>query len=268
MTQTTRTELNTITGNDGAKKGNTVILPPMDIFESIELIKSTGIKPRVTMLDPWYNKGFGEIRTDYDDFVISILEALIGTSDHVFLWGFPEIIAQYFNRIPTEYQLVAWLTWYYKNNPSVIRGWRSSQNACLHLSQGDARLYPEHFLNDAQKEKLKAGKLRYMPGPTSVIEAGLLVGFVGKDEQTGHPSQKPLKVYEPLFFMTTKEEDLIYDPMCGSGTTGAYALKHNRNAILSDINEEYISIVESRLLEKRIPPNGILPSTLTAVLQA
>ena len=58
-----------------------------------------------------------------------------------------------------------------------------------------------------------------MPGPTSVIEAALLVGFVGKNEQTGHPSQKPLKVYEPLFF-TTEEDDLIYDPMCGSGEIG------------------------------------------------
>lgn len=267
MAQMTFAGLDKIPSNNGAKKGNAVILPPMDIFESIELIKSTDIKPRVTMLDPWYNKGFGEIRTDYDDFVISILEALIGISDHVFLWGFPEIIAQYFNRIPTEYHLVAWLTWYYKNNPSVIRGWRSSQNACLHLSQGDAKLYPEHFLNDAQKEKLEAGKLRYMPGPTSVIEAALLVGFVGKDEQTGHPSQKPLKVYESLFFMTTKENDLIYDPMCGSGTTGAFALKHNRAAILSDISEEYTSIVESRLLEERIPPNITSPSMLTTTLQ-
>lgn len=55
--------------------------------------------------------------------------------------------------------------------------------------------------------------------------------------------------------------------MCGSGTTGAFALKHNRTAILSDINEEYISTVESRLLEKRIHPNRTLPSTLTATLQ-
>ena len=120
MTQMTFAGLDKIPSNNGAKKGNAVILPPMDIFESIELIKSTDIKPRVTMLDPWYNKGFGEIRPDYNDFVISILEALIGISDHVFLWGFPEIVAQYFNRIPTEYQLVAWLTWYYKNNPSVL----------------------------------------------------------------------------------------------------------------------------------------------------
>lgn len=267
MNQMTFTEFDKITHNSKPKKDNVVILPPMDVFESIEWIRLAGIKPRVIMLDPWYNKGFGEIRDDYNDFVVSILEALIGISDHVFLWGFPEIVAHYFNRIPTEYKLVAWLTWYYKNNPSVIRGWRSSQNACLHLSQGDAQLYPEHFLNDVQKEKLSKGKLRYMPGPTSVIEASLLVGFVGRSEQTGHPSQKPLKVYEPLFFMTTKEEDLIYDPMCGSGTTGAFALEHNRVAILSDINEEYISMVESRLLKKRIHSNSALSSMLKANLE-
>ena len=68
MTQMTFAELDEVTRNNGNRKGNAVILPPMDIFESIELIKSTGIKPCVTMLDPWYNKGFGEIRTDYNDF--------------------------------------------------------------------------------------------------------------------------------------------------------------------------------------------------------
>ena len=68
--------------------------------------------------------------------------------------------------------------------------------------------------------------------------------------------------------MTTEEDDLIYDPMCGSGTTGAFALKHNRDAILSDISEEYISIVESRLLQQRIHSNKGLCSTLTATLQA
>ena len=179
MTQMTFTELDDTTRNSGTKKGNAIILLPMDVFESIELIRSAGIKPRISMLDPWYNKGFGEIRDDYNDFIISILEALIGISDHVFLWGFPEIVAQYFNRIPTEYKLVAWLTWYYKNNPSVIRGWRSSQSTCLHLSQSDAKLYPEHFLNDAQKEKLRAGKLRYMPGPNECNRSRLVGRLCG-----------------------------------------------------------------------------------------
>jgi hypothetical protein len=69
----------------------------------------------------------------------------------VYFWGFPEIVAQFVERIPALLDLVCWLTWYYKNNPSVIRGWRSSQSACLHLSHPGATLYPERFLNDKQR---------------------------------------------------------------------------------------------------------------------
>ncbi len=158
---------------------------------------------------------------------------------------------------------MTWLTWYYKNNPSVIRGWRSSQNACLHLAQPKATLYPEHFLNEAQKQLQAQGKLRYMPGPTSVIEEtlsspmdvieqALLVGFVGKKEQTGHPAQKPLGVFEKLFLMTTKPGDLVFDPMSGSGTTGEAALKMGLMAIISDQSEEYTQFAEKRLQRERL----------------
>lgn len=50
-------------------------------------------------------------------------------SDHVYFWGFPEIVAPFVERIPEPLSLVSWLTWYDKNKPSVIRGWRSSQHA-------------------------------------------------------------------------------------------------------------------------------------------
>src|SRR5262249_17070565 len=96
----------------------------------LQLLKRIGISPKVTMLDPWYNKGFGGIRNDYKEFVIDLMRAAADISDHIFLWGFPEIIAYFVDKLPEPLKLVAWLTWYYKNNPSVIRGWRSSQNAC------------------------------------------------------------------------------------------------------------------------------------------
>jgi site-specific DNA-methyltransferase (adenine-specific) len=73
------------------------------------------------------------------------------------------------------------------------------------------------------------------------------VGFVGKAEQVGHPAQKPVKVIEPLVKMTTKEGDLVLDPMCGSGTTGVACRNLNRRAILCDASEEYISMTEKRL---------------------
>lgn len=228
------------------------ILPPLDVKESLHLIRQLDIRPQVILLDPWYNKGFGGVRDDYREFILDLVRIAGSMADHVFLWGFPEIVAYFVDKLPEPLSLVAWLTWYYKNNPSVIRGWRSSQNACLHLSRPDAALYPEHFLNEVQKQKLAQGKLRYMPGPTSVIEAPLLVGFVGKQEQTGHPSQKPVSVFEQLFLMTTQEGDLIFDPMCGSGTTGEATRTLGRLAILADHSEGYTQISEKRLNVERV----------------
>ena len=124
--------------------------------------------------------------------------------------------------------------------------------ACLHICRPGAILYPEHFLNGAQKEKQVQGKLRYMPGPTSVIEAPLNIGFVGKKEQTGHPAQKPIAVFKPLLEMSSKEGDLVFDPMCGSGTTADAAKLIGRKAIISDHSEEYTLLAESRLGVSRL----------------
>jgi len=226
-----------------------VILPPADVMETFDLIR----RPvTTTILDPWYNKGVGGTRPDYHEWLLSVLYKAAGISEHIFLWGFPEIVHKVLDYLPQGYELVAWLTWYYKNCPSVIRGWRSSQLACLHIAKTSARLYPEHFLNEAQLEKQRQGKLRYMPGPPSVIEAPLLVGFVGKSEQTGHPAQKPIKVIEPLILMTTKEGDIVLDPMCGSGTTGVVCRALKRKAILCDKEEKYVQMTEKRLGLQRL----------------
>jgi hypothetical protein len=222
---------------------------PRDVLESLAAVRSP---VTVVMLDPWYNKGIGGTRTDYDDWLARVVERSSRLADHVYVWGFPEIICKLLNRLPPELSLVAWLTWYYKNCPSVIRGWRSAQYTCLHLAKAAAKLYPEHFLNAAQIDKQQHGKLRYLPGPPSVIDVPLNIGFVGRQEQTGHPAQKPEKVFEPLILMATKPGDVVLDPMCGAGTTGAVCRKLGRKAILCDSSEEYVQMTERRLGITRI----------------
>jgi site-specific DNA-methyltransferase (adenine-specific) len=232
------------------------LLGPSDAFDTLAWAAATGLRPRCVMLDPWYNKGFGGVvdPAEYDAFLVRLLSSAAATgADHVYLWGFPEIVARIVTAIPPPLELVAWLTWYYKNNPSVIRGWRSAQMTCLHLGRPGARLFPEHFFNEAQKAKQAAGKLRYTPGPPSVIEAALLVGFVGRAEQTGHPSQKPVAVFEPLLDMVMEPGDVVLDPMCGSGTTGAAAVRLGLRAVLADASDEYLALCEERLGVTREP---------------
>jgi DNA modification methylase len=219
------------------------LLTPRDVLATIKAAP----KATATILDPWYNKGVGGIRKDYHDWLADLLKVTSKKSDHIFLWGFPEIVGKALEYLPMDFELNAWLTWYYKNCPSVIRGWRSAQNTCLHLMRRTAKTYPEHFLNDAQLRKKAEGKLRYMPGPPSVMEAPLAIGFVRRAEQTGHPSQKPVEVIEPLIRMTTVPGDLVLDPMAGSGTTGVACRLTGRDAILCDASKEYVAIIEKRL---------------------
>jgi site-specific DNA-methyltransferase (adenine-specific) len=246
--------------DDALEQDGVVILPPQDVKQTLSLVSLLGYQFNTVMLDPWYNKGFGGLQDDYLPFFLDVIRQSGDVGEHVYFWGFPEIVAPFVERIPKPLELVCWLTWYYKNNPSVIRGWRSSQNACLHLSRPGAVLHPERFLNHKQLALKEKGKLRYMPGPTSVledsptdvIEQPLLVGFVGRKEQTGHPSQKPFKVYDQLLQMTVSDGGLILDPMCGSGTTGSVAKERGFRAILCDGSDEYTKLVEKRLGVKRL----------------
>lgn len=229
--------------------GNINILTPRDVFNTLEYIKNKGIEPDSIILDPWYNRGEGDVmpEEEYYDFVEKLLVESYEISDQIFLWGYPDVIWKALTFLPEDMELIEWLTWYYKNRPSVDNGWRSSQFACLHLGSPDVELHPEHFLTEEQLEKKEEGKLRYMPGPPSVIEASLPIGFVKEDEQTDHPSQKPTDAIEPLVKMSTEEGDLVLDPMAGSGTTGEVCQYLNRDAILADKSEEYTEMMEERL---------------------
>ena len=219
------------------------VLQPADVFDTLRTVPPV----QTVILDPWYNKGVGGYREDYDEWLSEVIASACRIASHVFVWGFPEIVAHQIPHLPETHGLVTWLTWYYKNCPSVIRGWRSAQNSCLHLASDDAKVYPEHFLTDEQLERLKDGKMRFIPGPPSVLEAPLNIGFVGKKEQTGHPAQKPLAVIEPLILMSTQKGDVVLDPMCGSGTTGEACLRLDRRAILCDESQEWLDVTSERL---------------------
>jgi len=245
-------------------KQGVVVLPPLDIEISSRLLMALGFHAQCCVLDPWYNKGAGGVRDDYDEYLPRLLRCVAPLSDHVFLWGFPEIVARFVRLLPEPLTLKCWLTWFYKNPPSRIRGWRSAQMACLHLVAPSAVMHVENFLNDVQREKMQQGKLMFIPGPPSVIEESLLCGFVGRNEQTGHPSQKPVSVIEKTLLMATARGELATDLMSGSGTTGEACLANERYAILCDISEEYTRIAEERLGVARVEVDESLLALVTS----
>ena len=65
------------------------ILPPADVLATIHNLRR---EVTTTILDPWYNKGYGGERVDYHQWLISVVHEAARISTHVFVWGFPEIV--------------------------------------------------------------------------------------------------------------------------------------------------------------------------------
>tara|TARA_B100001750_G_scaffold248349_1_gene278639 strand:+ start:5422 stop:6159 length:738 start_codon:yes stop_codon:yes gene_type:complete len=62
-----------------------------------------------------------------------------------------------------------------------------------------------------------------------------------------HPAVFPEKLAEDHILSWSNEGDLVFDPMCGSGTTCKMAAKNGRYYIGCDISEEYLEIARERI---------------------
>ena len=61
-----------------------------------------------------------------------------------------------------------------------------------------------------------------------------------------HPTQKPLEILDKIILASTKENDLILDPFCGTSTTGISAVNLNRRYIGIDNEKNYMEISKKR----------------------
>lgn len=62
-----------------------------------------------------------------------------------------------------------------------------------------------------------------------------------------HPTQKPIKLLKHLINIATNENDVIFDPFMGVGSTGVAALQLNRKFIGIEIDEIYFNASKKRL---------------------
>jgi site-specific DNA-methyltransferase (adenine-specific) len=67
-----------------------------------------------------------------------------------------------------------------------------------------------------------------------------------------HPAQHPEQLANDHIISWSNENDVIFDPMMGSGTTGVAAKKLNRNFIGIELDPEYFAIAEKRIKETQV----------------
>jgi len=61
-----------------------------------------------------------------------------------------------------------------------------------------------------------------------------------------HSTQKPIELLKRVILTSTKEGDLILDPMAGTGTTGYVAKALRRDFVMIEANPKYVQGIEER----------------------
>lgn len=66
-----------------------------------------------------------------------------------------------------------------------------------------------------------------------------------------HPTVKPLNIIRTLVVNSSKENDLVFDPFMGSGTTAVACIKEKRNFLGSEIDKNYYSVLTKRITNEQ-----------------
>lgn len=123
------------------------------------------------------------------------------------------------------------------------RGWRIPQDELQALAQ-DNRLYVPKTETANLYKKIY---LHETEGKPCMDLWDDIPSIAQGSEERQYPTAKPIKLLERIVRLTTDEDDVVLDPMAGSGTTGIACKNLKRKYILVDQNDQALEIMRSRL---------------------
>ncbi|MGA2941598.1 MAG: site-specific DNA-methyltransferase [Xanthobacteraceae bacterium] len=86
----------------------------------------------------------------------------------------------------------------------------------------------------------------------------------GRDGKKLHPTQKPEALLARVILAASRPDDLVLDPFCGTGTTGAVARRLGRRFIGFEREQEYAKAAEKRIEATEPMPEPALSTFMTA----
>jgi site-specific DNA-methyltransferase (adenine-specific) len=75
---------------------------------------------------------------------------------------------------------------------------------------------------------------------------------ISNNERCGHPAPFSESLVKDHILSWSNKWDLVFDPMCGSGTTLNVAKYNNRNFLGFDVSEEYCEITRKRISQNTL----------------
>lgn len=117
---------------------------------------------------------------------------------------------------------------------------------CMHAGLAlNGTTYKNYSKNEQVREKLAK------PVKDKKIKGNIWEYVVGKkqedQEAKGHPAPFPCELVRDHIKSWTNQGDIVFDPMCGSGTTPRVACEMGRKYIGIDISLDYCEIARERI---------------------
>jgi len=117
---------------------------------------------------------------------------------------------------------------------------------CSHRRQDGDRVRSDRSTRHYAKPKLA--------NPGNVVDCGAVGGgHLGSPLSHENEAPFPEALVEPFVRSFCRPGGIVLDPMCGSGTTLAVALKNGRRAVGYDLRDSQVRITRQRVVEEVLP---------------
>ncbi|MEW6739099.1 MAG: site-specific DNA-methyltransferase [Nitrospirota bacterium] len=139
------------------------------------------------------------------------------------------------------YKILNDIIWYKRNAPPNLscRYFTHSTEIVLWAAKNEKS---KHYFDYHLMKKMNQGKQMRNVWEISAPPA--------EEKKFGkHPTQKPVELLKRIILASTKGDDLVLDPFCGSSTTGVAAVLLNRKYVGIDLEDEYLAVSVKRLKE-------------------
>lgn len=137
------------------------------------------------------------------------------------------------------YKILNDIVWYKRNAPPNLscRYFTHSTEIVLWAAKNEKS---KHYFDYPLMKEMNKGKQMRNVWEISAPQA--------EEKKFGkHPTQKPVELLKRIIQASTKKDDLVLDPFCGSSTTGVAAVRLNRKYVGIDLEEEYLDLSKKRL---------------------
>jgi site-specific DNA-methyltransferase (adenine-specific) len=139
------------------------------------------------------------------------------------------------------YKLLNTVTWFKPNaSPNLsCRYFTHSSEIIVWASPGGKGKLQHTFNYAAMKEQNGGKQMRDVWTMLTPRKSEKALG--------GHPTQKPVQLLSRIVEASSKEDQVVLDPFCGSGTTGVAAVGKGRRFVGIELQTQYLELTRRRL---------------------